>query len=325
LEEGDINNTGGQTTLRIQGTQYYLRSVQICQPLHSSFLEASVSASCKAEIVFLFGSSSNYAALCVPILAGSTDTLSSYLEALRQDKLPGKPINLGTLLPSDLYHVHYSTCLKQITSEKTVATNLRVLVFTAGLTYPDASINEIKRKIGSFPTVSLPDTIQLGTPKNIGSDTDYKVYFRYGSYKPSASSSSDSWIRKDSTDAYKCVPLLPDQNVKDGMIHVDTEKGELLSQVLKEKNDEEASSTGPTPADVEKIIGIFFGVSLGIFLLIIAAYAISGYTGEDTVGRWAWLSAKVKETSPTYFIAMIVGIVGFIIGLLVQYIFPPKK
>lgn len=326
LEEGDVNNTGSQTSLRIQGIQYYLRSVQLCKPLHTSFLDPSIKDSCRAELVFIFSSSGAYATLCVPLLAGSTDSPSKYLEALRQEKLPGKPISLDTLFPSDLHYIHYTTCLTQIKSQQTIATNLSVLVFTAGLIYADASITEIKRKLGSLPDVSLPDTLQLGTPKKIGSDTDYKGYFRYGLYTPSTSNSGDSRIRIDSTDAYKCVPLLPDQNVKDGQIKVDTEKGELLSQVLKDNDDDQASSSGPTPADVEKLIAIFFGISLGIFILIILAYAISLYTGTSTEPHpWLFLELKFKEATPTYFIAMLVGIIGFVIGLLVQYIFPPKK
>ena len=326
LEEGDVNNTGSQTSLRIQGIQYYLRSVQLCKPHHTSFLDPSIKDSCRAELVFIFSSSGAYATLCVPLLAGSTDSPSKYLEALRQEKLPGKPISLDTLFPSDLHYIHYTTCLTQIKSQQTIATNLSVLVFTAGLIYADASITEIKRKLGSLPDVSLPDTLQLGTPKKIGSDTDYKGYFRYGLYTPSTSNSGDSRIRIDSTDAYKCVPLLPDQNVKDGQIKVDTEKGELLSQVLKDNDDDQASSSGPTPADVEKLIAIFFGISLGIFILIILAYAISLYTGTSTEPHpWLFLELKFKEATPTYFIAMLVGIIGFVIGLLVQYIFPPKK
>ena len=241
--------------------------------------------------------------------------------------LPGKPISLDTLLPSDLHYIHYTTCLTQIKSQQTIATNLTVLVFTAGLIYADASITELKRKSnGGYPTISLPDTLQLGTPINIGSDTDYKSFFRYGLYTPSKSNSGDSRIRVDSTDAYKCIPLLPQENVKDGVIKVDTEKGELLSQVLKDNDDVQASTSGPTPADVEKLIAIFFGISLGIFILIILAYAISLYTGTSTEPHpWLFLELKFKEATPTYFIAMLVGIIGFVIGLLVQYIFPPKK
>ena len=142
LEEGDVNNTGSQTSLRIQGIQYYLRSVQLCQALHTSFLDSSVANSCKAELVFVFSSSGAYATLCVPLLAGSTAEPSKYLEALRQDMLPGKPISLDTLLPSDLHYTHYTTCLQQIQPQKTVSRNLRVLVFTKGLVYPEASITE---------------------------------------------------------------------------------------------------------------------------------------------------------------------------------------
>ena len=326
LEEGDVNQTGSLTSLRIQGIQYYLRSIQICNPLHTSFLNPAVSASSRAEIVFIFGSNGKYAILCVPLLAGSSDSPSKYLEALRNDALPGKPISLNTLLPEDLHYIHYTTCLTQIQSQKTVPVNITVVIFNSGLIYSDANITEIRRKIGSFPSITLPDTLQLGSPRIIASEVDYKQFFRYGLYKPS-SSSGDSKIRTDSTNAYKCVPLLPDQNVKDGKIKVDTENGELLSQVLKDNDDDQAaSSSGPTPADVEKLIAIFFGISLGLFILIIIAYAISVWTGDsNTTQNWPWIYKLFKETTPTYFIAMLVGLIGFIVGLLVQYIFPPKK
>ena len=39
LEEGDVNDTGSQTSLRIQGNQYFLRSIQICKPLHTPLLQ----------------------------------------------------------------------------------------------------------------------------------------------------------------------------------------------------------------------------------------------------------------------------------------------
>jgi hypothetical protein len=327
LEEGG-SYSAQQSSLRIQGTQYYLKTAQLCQPLHTSFLDPSLNASCKAELVLIFSSNDGYqyVAVCVPILAASTDSPSAYLEAIRKDRLPGKPISLDTLLPNDLHYLHYTTCLTQIQSQKTRATTLKVLVFTAGLQYPDASITELKRKLGSFPLVSLPDTLQKGTPTKIGSDTDYKMFFRYGLYTQSATSSSSSRIRVDSTSAYKCVPLLPDQNVKNGQITVDTDKGELLSQVLKDKQDDIAVIAGPTPADVEKLIAIFFGVSLGIFILVILSYVISLYTGSSTVENpWLYLSERLKGVTPVYFISMLVGIVGFTIGLLVQYIFPPKK
>ena len=326
LEEGDVNQTSSQTSLRIQGNQYFLKSIQICNPLHTSFLNPDVSASCRAEIVFIFGSNGKYAILCVPIIAGNTDSPSKYLEALRYDALPGKPISLNTLLPENLHYIHYNTCLTQIKSQKTVPVNITVVVFNSGLVYHEAYITEIRRKIGSFPSITLPDTLQLGSPRIIASEVDYKQFFRYGLYIPSLHS-GDSRIRTDSTSAYKCVPLLPDQNVKDGQIKVDTEKGELLSQVLKDNDDiEAASSSGPTPADVEKLIAIFFGISLGLFILIIIAYAISVWTGDsNTTQNWPWIYKLFKETTPTYFIAMLVGLIGFIVGLLVQYIFPPKK
>jgi hypothetical protein len=315
LEEGDVNQTSSQTSLRIQGNQYFLKSIQICNPLHSSFLNPDVSASCRAEIVFIFGSNGKYAILCVPIIAGNTDSPSKYLEALRYDALPGKPISLNTLLPENLHYIHYNTCLTQIKSQKTVPVNITVVVFNSGLVYHEAYITEIRRKIGSFPSITLPDTLQLGSPRIIASEVDYKQFFRYGLYIPSLHS-GDSRIRTDSTSAYKCVPLLPDQNVKDGQIKVDTEKGELLSQVLKDNDDiEAASSSGPTPADVEKMMAIMFGVSIGIFILVIIAYYISVWTGDsNTTQNWPWIYDLLKQITPAYFIGTLSLFIGFMLG-----------
>jgi hypothetical protein len=315
LEEGDVNQTGSQTSLRIQGNQYFLRSIQICNPLHTSFLNPAVSASSRAEIVCIFGSNGKYAILCIPIVAGSSGSPSKYLEALRYDALPGKPISLNTLLPEDLHYIHYTTCLTQIQSQKTVPVNLTVVVFNSGLVYHEAYITEIRRKIGSFPSVTLPDTLQVGSPKTIESEVAYKEFLRYGLYKPSLHS-GDSRIRTDSTSAYKCVPLLPDQNVKDGQIKVDTEKGELLSQVLKDNNDiEAAASSGPTPADVERIIAIIFGISFGIFILVVTAYFIIVWTGDsNTTQNWPWIYNLFKQITPFYYAVCMALLTGFILG-----------
>ena len=303
LEEGDINHTGGSTTLRLQNNAYSLRSIQICKPLHDSFLTLN-KESCRAEIVMAFSSgSTGYVLVCIPIVVGSTESPSLYLEALRQQKLPGRPISLNTLLPKDLSYVSYSTCLNQTQSNQSTTKNVSVIVFSAGLTYLDSSLTEIKRltKIVSrndqsiFPDVVLPDNLIAKSQSDfytIPSETDYRSKINYGLYAINLQEVSRG-RRTDSTDAYKCVPLLPDQNVKDGRIVVDTEKGELLSQVLKERsadiNVDKQSML--TPATVEQTIAIVIGVFIGLFVLVIVGYGLSRMTSNDKSPWFPWLAS----------------------------------
>ena len=297
LEEGDINHTGGSTTLRLQNNAYSLRSIQICKPLHDSFLTSNKN-SCKAEIVMAFSSgSTGYVLVCIPIVVGSTESPSLYLEALRQQKLPGRPISLNTLLPKDLSYVSYSTCLNQTQSNQSTTKNVSVIVFSAGLTYLENSLTDIKRLTNQsiFPDVVLPDNLiakSNGDFYTIPSDTEYRSKINYGLYAINLQEVSRG-RRTDSTDAYKCVPLLPDQNVKDGRIIVDTEKGELLSQVLKERSadinlDKQSMLT---PATVEQTIAIVIGVFIGLFVLTIIAYFIYRFTSNDKSPLVPWLAS----------------------------------
>jgi Na+-transporting methylmalonyl-CoA/oxaloacetate decarboxylase gamma subunit len=129
--------------------------------------------------------------------------------------------------------------------------------------------------------------------------------------------------RVDATSAYKCTPLNPDTQIKDGKIVVDTQKGELLSQVLQERTADlsaEAPSGGLTPGDIQKVIAIAFGIGFGLLILSLLAYFVSIYsTGEgsfpegDVISIPEWMS----NIGPSIAIAVIGFIVGAIaIGLI---------
>jgi hypothetical protein len=166
--------------------------------------------------------------------------------------------------------VSYSTCLNQLQRGQSTSKNISVIVFSAGLTYLDSSLTEIRRliKIVSFPDVVLPDNLIAKSQSDfytIPSETDYRSKINYGLYSINLQEVSRG-KRTDSTNAYKCIPLLPDQNVKDGKIIVDTEKGELLSQVLNERK-AEINVDNPsmiTPATVEQTIAIVIGIFIRI-------------------------------------------------------------
>jgi len=159
-------------------------------------------------------------------------------------------------------------------------------------------LTEIRRLIGQsiFPDVVLPDNLIAKSQSDfytIPSETEYRSKINYGLYVINLQEVSRG-KRTDSTDAYKCIPLLPDQNVKDGKIVVDTEKGELLSQVLDKRN-ADINVDKPsmvTPATVEQVIAIVIGTSIGLFVLTIIAYYLYRFTSNDKSPLFAWFMSK---------------------------------
>jgi tetrahydromethanopterin S-methyltransferase subunit G len=329
------------TTLRFQSNTYKLIQTQICAPLHTSLLRDTLKAQVKAELIVTFKAQSStiaepYIYFCIPIVAGSTANPSAYLEALRTDRLPGRPLGYDSLIPEDRHFLSYTTCVQQVSNTQSTPIQVKVLLFVGCLTYPQEKITEILHNIPGFARAtefpqlsSLPDNVQPRTQSSrflIGAESDFSNFLLYGLLPvgtSSESSTSEPGTRVDTTDAYKCIPLLPDQNVKDGKIIVDTENGELLSQVLDERKNDMNQVTpgqeGLTPADVERAIGITFGVALGIFVLSVLAYAITLGTTGNAGPAWPWLRSQFAGMTPYMFTILLVGTIGVLVGLGIGY------
>lgn len=332
--EGIYNSAEQTTTLRLRGNLYTLQFARLVQPQHKSFLSAQDKNLCNGEIVMLFESggalTEEFVFLCIPLLNKATTILSPYLEAIRQDRLPGKPISLDTLLPSSKKYTSYTTCLQRTTSNVSSPVQAAVLVFTEGLSYPDAQLKEVLKKMKDFIVKSGQLAPRyLTTPPALGplikglvamtgssfliqSETEYRNYLRTSELTFQGQSSNR---RTDSTDAYKCVPLKPDQDVKNNQIIIDTDKGVPLSQILKEKTDEQGQGQGQiTPGMVERMIAAILGTAAGIFILSVIAYLFSRVTSDDSYENFPWFVDRTKDMLPMVFISIVVGIVGFLIG-----------
>lgn len=330
--EGIYNSAEQTTTLRLRGNLYTLQFVRLVQPQHKSFLSAQDKNLCNGEIVMLFESggalTEEFVFLCIPLLNKSTTILSPYLEAIRQDRLPGKPISLDTLLPSSKKYTSYTTCLQRTTSNVSSPVQAAVLVFTEGLSYPDAQLKEVLKKMKDFIVKSGQLAPRyLTTPPALGplikglvamtgssfliqSETEYRNYLRTSELTFQGQSGNR---RTDSTDSYKCVPLKPDQDVKNNQIIIDTDKGVPLSQILKEKTDEQGQGQ-ITPGMVERMIAAILGTAAGIFILSVIAYLFSRVTSDDSYENFPWFVDRTKDMLPMVFISIVVGIVGFLIG-----------
>lgn len=331
LNEGIYGSSEQSTSLRVNGNTYTLQFVKLSEPLHSGFLSAQDKPLAIGEILMGFVSPSalteKYVFLSIPILNKSTTSLSPYLESIRADRLPGKPIGLDDLLPFSKDYTSYTTCLRQVNSGKSDAVQTRVLAFRKGLLYPRAQFREVVQKIkipgpnGRVvsattppPLGALPGGLIAQTETRLvllSTENDYKNFLRSSQLLDSSTRVPGS-LRTDSTDSYKCVPLKPDENVKNNRIIIDTDKGIPLSQVLKEK--EEDGGGKITPGTVERMIAAVLGTAAGIFILSILAYLFTRVTTEDSARGFPWLMDQTKNLLPMVFVSIIVGIVGFLIG-----------
>jgi hypothetical protein len=338
IQDGQYANLGyleymdsgpSTTTLRLNGNTFKLISVQLCVAQHASLLESSKQRDCSGEIVMGFKASTSisesYVFLCIPILTRSTTTVSPYLEALRLGRLDGKPTSLLSVLPDDKHFISYSTCLQRIESQGTTAKQVRVFVFVDGLSYPLANFQDICRKITPsavsgpifLPAIQLPDNLEDKAQAllfSITTETDYKSLLRYSLYYPSGAPES-SRFRKDSLDAYKCVPLEPSQNIKDGQITVDTQNGTLLSQVMQEKQELGQVTKGRiTPALVEKVIAIGIALVLIAFIFLILAYIIASITTPNADSFFHIIKQNSGTIGPIVFFSIVSAVLAFVIG-----------
>lgn len=325
-----MDSGASTTTLRLNGNSFSFLSLQLCIPQHKGFLSADKQRDCSGELVMGFKAQNSiaesYLFLCIPILTRATTTLSPYLEALRQGRLDGKPISMLSLLPTDYHYISYSTCLQRTESAKTVSKQTRVLVFTEGLSYPANRFLEIARLINTsqvsgrvvLPMIQLPDLLQDRRGGNslstISSETEYKSLLRYSQYYPKGTPDSSRY-REDNLNAYKCVPLEPSQNIKDGKIVVDTETGELLSKVLEDKEEPGVPSKSKlTPALIEKVIAICIALVLIAFIFLILAYIVANLTTPNADSFFHIIKDNSSTIKPVIFFSILSAVVFFVIG-----------
>jgi hypothetical protein len=237
------------------------------------------------------------------------------------DRLSGRPVGLDDLLPSSKEYVSYSTCLRLVQSNSSTPVQAAVIVFWNGLPYP--FLRDICSKMKKTPPITSPprleSLVQGLIPKSettlflVTSEEVYKNYLRSSELTSTTSRITTDGKRTDSTDSYKCVPLKPDENVKNNRIIIDTDKGVPLSQVLKEKEQEQGEGK-ITPGMVERMIAVVLGTAIGIFVLSVFAYIFSQVTSETSGTSFPWFMGKVKDMVPMVFVSIVVGIIGFLIG-----------
>ena len=158
----------------------------------------------------------------------------------------------------------------------------------------------------------------MAVPFTLQNEVDFKNFLRSSDLKTGKGDSALNQ-RVDATSAYKCTPLNPDLQVKDGKITIDTQKGEVLSKVLESRAAELQGTIvkpGITPGDIQKVIAIAFGIGFGLLILSLLAYFVSIYsTGGDGFPPGPVISIPewFSSIGPNIAIALI----GFVFGAIV--------
>ena len=95
---------------------------------------------------------------------------------------------------------------------------------------------------------------------------------------------------------------------------MDTDTGELLSNVLEDK-DEPAARGRITPAMVEKLIAISIAIVILAFVLLVLAYIVSNMVTANADQFFGIIKQNSGTILPVVFFSTLVGVLCFVLGV----------
>ena len=328
------------TTLRFMNNNYTVNSVQLIAASHKAWILPATSQSTNLEdIVITFSATdstvqNSYITFVIPILQTSTATSPSYLTGLSDPNTSG-PFSLQSCFPANprARFAYYSTCLSGY-SGKSSTRNMYVFVSTDGIQVSGALMTKILAltgRTGTFGTYSSNFTTRLTgnttVVKTIGDFTNYVMsttqLLNFKDFKR-LYPTIDTNLRQDDTSAYQCVAIDPDSAIVDGKLSVDIKSGEVLTNVLAQRDALRASnnvSTSMDPGRLEKYMSSALGVILSILLFwAILYFAIISYkTVMSSPGLPPPETPTWLTSIPNYGVMfLITGFIGFVIGTMIN-------
>ena len=281
---GVLNEDSDKTTLRYNSVKYPLLSAQICGATHTEWIIPAGTENL-ADLVLIFENMSanttvSNVIIVIPLISGSNPSDPAYLQGLTDETMSGN-FSLKDCMPSDdSMYIHYVSCLEGYVQGSNVS-NAAVFVNVFGKRVSQDLLTKIKSKLGpQFPVKQAPflssfkGTMKIGTASETSYTLDKYITTTTKLFTIPTSGSS----RIDKTDKYKCVPLDPDANIVDGAIQVNTDTGEILTNVLKDRSaaktpDSGAGLFGMTVdrAGAEAVLSTILAV-LGLVLLGLCAW-----------------------------------------------------
>jgi len=347
IDEGSGSGATNVSTLNFNNIKYNIYSVQIAsnggnKGTHNNWIiPSSAQSQNKEDLIITFYNPNttltyNYIIIVLPIIrTTSSGSDPVYLSGLSSST--NGSYSLSSCLPQDkkALFAYYATCIDGYTDHKTPE-NIYVFIAVKGINVTSSLMDKLGKKVnasGVFPTINLPFMFRFAAQmSSLNVTTEFTRYIlttrQLLNYAGISNLYKDLSINKrtDSTDAYKCIPLDPDTDISGGTISFDLESGELLKNVLAERDAARNLNSGAdkngdseTGKLVISIIGYVF-VILIFFILAYMAYLTYRSTAPapaPTPGAPApaptpsWL-----QQLPLYGTMIIVaGFTGFAIGM----------
>ena len=336
-------NTSTPSKAQFNGHSYSLKSIQITPPSHTSWIVSSDARSANvADMLLTFTADDPSASIqhifsVIPFLASTSirkETDPAYLRALGSADVAG-PYTLQDCLPSAQSFAAYTTCLNP-NSVKAVT-----LVFYQGKKVSADTLNKILMAddqggpvfgtqvdtrdsltqkalshcmMNSIPVI-MPEGITVSGNKTVMNSDNFAQRVRVS--KLGAATGQ----RVDNTSAYKCVPLDPDRDVKDGKIYINTATGEVqpMNEILAARQAIRTSATanhGLDPGVLEQYIAIFLAVLLAC--LFLGGLGILFLTWTGNISLWLALPLWVQQTPMLVLVSILFGFIGFLVGSFIR-------
>jgi hypothetical protein len=339
------------STLRYLNKTYTVASVQIIQSSHTSWiLPNTAQAGNKEDIAITYSnelSSTPYITFIIPIIRTSSNASINYLNGLANPTAAGS-FSLQSCFPTNkrARFAFYSTCLKG-SGANTPSQNMHVFVAVNGISIGANMMEKVLKNLGnvSFAAkMTAPYSTRLSgankTITNMESFTQYVMstteLMNFTDFKQSYTElNTNINIRKDDVGAYKCVQVDPD-SIVNGQIQVDVSTGEVLKDVLSERDAIRDTYSVNRSIDKNRFLnffhsgmGIFVAIILCIILLFCIFYGILYWTGSfknpdlyatpTTSFQYAIKMLSSPASSVNYIILFIIaGFIGFIIGAMIN-------
>lgn len=347
IDEGDGSGAANLSTLQFNNTTYTIYSVQITAATHNNWINpVTLKAKNSEDLIITFHNANttlpyNYIIIVLPIIRdGTAATDPMYLQGLSNSQAQGT-FNLSSCLPSsNSQFAYYATCLDGY-SEYQNPENIYVFVAVNGISVSASLMSSLQKLMPgtqTFPPVSLPFLTHFARQITSIGNNDFTKYIlstrHLLDYAGISSIYKDLSIteRTDPTSAYKCVPLDPDTDVVNGQIQFDVQSGEVLSNILAERDAARAASSPIqlTPAGKTRLqgyLGSALGICCAVLIFSILLYFAVTWVSSGPVIPPGGTAASVGTTTtsawsqqlPLYgLMTVVAGLVGFTIGAVVS-------
>lgn len=330
------------TTMHFNNIIYNLYSAGLYAPSHNSWLFTGKAAANTVDLILIFDNPNalvktkyDYVFLVIPIVVTKSENTPAYLNGLAGGNAQG--YSLSSCMPSiNSQFAYYATCLTS--SKLSSVKNGIVFLSLEGINVDSSIMSSIKSaQGGNFANLSDPPLndeinissflIQGGSVLSATDITRYvlttRVLFDTVRTKNMDWVKGASAVRTDSQASYKCTQFDPDKDLnKDGTVTIDLTSGQILDEVLQERNlvINSMNNLGDNKSTGNvKLVPYFIGGILGLLFIFSAVMVVyKGYTAPvmnvvSPIGTPA-SSTTAREFFANNSTTIIVGVISIILG-----------